>query len=174
MFPRCCEAVLVWAALEGRVVLTHDVATLIARAYERVGAGQPMLGVIADSQATVLRQRLEERLGENPAAAALGSVDDALTVVDFDLELASAKVDVDAAQGDDLAPTQPRADRAAGTPAASLQPALSALAPAYRPRRPWLRVPPIPLNQAPRPVLFTIRSSIGSCTSDEPKTIPPP
>jgi hypothetical protein len=61
------------------------------------------------AQMTVLAQRVEERFGQrhHPAPAALGSVDDALPVVDFDLEVAPANVDVDAAQGDDLAPTQP-------------------------------------------------------------------
>lgn len=39
--------VLRWAAEEGRVLLTHDVSTLIGYAYERVEAGQSMPGVIA-------------------------------------------------------------------------------------------------------------------------------
>jgi hypothetical protein len=38
--------VLEWAANEGRVVLTHDAATLIGFAYERVAAGLPMPGII--------------------------------------------------------------------------------------------------------------------------------
>jgi hypothetical protein len=45
------DTVLARAASEGRVVLTHDASTLIARAYDRVRAGQPMPGVIAVSQA---------------------------------------------------------------------------------------------------------------------------
>ena len=40
-------AILDWAAQEGRVLLTHDFATLIGYAYERVAAGQPMPGVFA-------------------------------------------------------------------------------------------------------------------------------
>jgi len=56
------EAVLVRAASEGRVVLTHDVATLIARAYERVRARQPMPGVIAVSQALPVGQVIEDLL----------------------------------------------------------------------------------------------------------------
>jgi hypothetical protein len=44
------DTVLARAASEGRVVLTHDVSTLVAHAYERVRAGQPMPGVIAVSQ----------------------------------------------------------------------------------------------------------------------------
>jgi predicted nuclease of predicted toxin-antitoxin system len=35
-----------WAALNGRVVLTHDVNTLRDFAYERVRNGLPMLGAI--------------------------------------------------------------------------------------------------------------------------------
>ena len=38
--------VLEWAAREGRVLLSHDRATLTAFAHERVDAGQPMPGVI--------------------------------------------------------------------------------------------------------------------------------
>jgi hypothetical protein len=37
--------VLAWAAGEGRVLLTHDVATMTHHAYERVRAGQPMPGI---------------------------------------------------------------------------------------------------------------------------------
>ena len=37
--------VLSWAAQEGRVVLTHDVATMIAFAYERIQVGLPMPGL---------------------------------------------------------------------------------------------------------------------------------
>lgn len=39
-------AVLEWAAQEGRVVLTHDAATMAHFAFERVRANQPMPGVI--------------------------------------------------------------------------------------------------------------------------------
>jgi hypothetical protein len=44
------EQVLEWAADAGRIVLTHDRATLIATAYERVRRRETMLGVIAVSQ----------------------------------------------------------------------------------------------------------------------------
>ncbi len=37
--------VLSWAAQEGRIVLTHDVATMITFAYERIQAGVPMPGL---------------------------------------------------------------------------------------------------------------------------------
>ncbi len=38
--------VLAWAAQEGRIVVTHDVATFADFAFERVAAGLPMPGVI--------------------------------------------------------------------------------------------------------------------------------
>lgn len=44
------EAVLQWAAAEGRMVLTHDVSTLIDFAWKRVAAGQRHSGVAAVSQ----------------------------------------------------------------------------------------------------------------------------
>ncbi|MBI1900118.1 MAG: DUF5615 family PIN-like protein [Planctomycetia bacterium] len=37
--------ILDWAAREGRVLLTHDVATMTRHAYDRVEAGQAMPGV---------------------------------------------------------------------------------------------------------------------------------
>ena len=37
--------VLFWAAQEGRIVLTHDVATMITFAYERIQTGLPMPGL---------------------------------------------------------------------------------------------------------------------------------
>ena len=39
------STVLAWAAQEGRVLLTHDVATIPMFAYQRIGAGEPMSGV---------------------------------------------------------------------------------------------------------------------------------
>jgi hypothetical protein len=38
--------VLAWAAAEGRVLITHDVATITRYAWERVEAGLPMPGVV--------------------------------------------------------------------------------------------------------------------------------
>lgn len=40
------ETVLAWAAAEGRILLSHDVATITRYAYERVAAGEAMPGVI--------------------------------------------------------------------------------------------------------------------------------
>jgi Domain of unknown function (DUF5615) len=47
------ETVLALAATENRVVLTHDVSTLVASAYRRVEAAEPMPGVIAVAQSTL-------------------------------------------------------------------------------------------------------------------------
>ncbi len=38
--------VLAWAAVEGRVLITHDVSTMEVEAYARVAAGLPMSGVL--------------------------------------------------------------------------------------------------------------------------------
>ena len=38
--------VLEWAASEGRVLLTHDVATMPIHAYNRVRSSSPMAGVV--------------------------------------------------------------------------------------------------------------------------------
>ena len=40
------SVVLDWAAQEGRIVLTHDVQTLVNAAYERLKRSLPMPGVI--------------------------------------------------------------------------------------------------------------------------------
>jgi hypothetical protein len=42
--------VLDWAVAEGRIVLTHDVSTLIGLAYERMKRGHGVPGVIAVPQ----------------------------------------------------------------------------------------------------------------------------
>ena len=39
--------VLEWAAQEGRILLTHDIETMVGFANERITAGLPMPGVIA-------------------------------------------------------------------------------------------------------------------------------
>ncbi|MCY7333019.1 MAG: DUF5615 family PIN-like protein [Pseudanabaena sp. CAN_BIN31] len=38
--------ILEWAASEGRILLTHDVATITMYAYERVNRGLAMIGVV--------------------------------------------------------------------------------------------------------------------------------
>lgn len=40
-------SVLEWAARERRIVMTHDVSTLVTLAFERHAAGLPMAGVFA-------------------------------------------------------------------------------------------------------------------------------
>ena len=44
------QAVLEWAAQEGRVLLTHDVSTLTRYAYERVRAGKSLPGIFEVSR----------------------------------------------------------------------------------------------------------------------------
>jgi len=55
-------AVLKWAANEGRVLLTHDVNTLAAFAYERVAQGLPMPGVFEVSLKVPISVAIEEVL----------------------------------------------------------------------------------------------------------------
>ena len=45
--------VLAWAATDGRVLLTHDKATIPTHAYDRVRAGEPMPGVFVAHGMTV-------------------------------------------------------------------------------------------------------------------------
>jgi hypothetical protein len=52
--------VLEWAAQMGRVLLTHDVATITHYAYERVRAGQPMPGVFEVSRTVALAQAIDD------------------------------------------------------------------------------------------------------------------
>ena len=52
--------VLAWAAKEQRVVITHDVATMTAFAYDRVRAGLPMPGVFEVVRAVPLHQAIED------------------------------------------------------------------------------------------------------------------
>ena len=48
------DRILQWAADAGRIVLTHDRATLIALAYERICQSRPMPGVLAASQSLAI------------------------------------------------------------------------------------------------------------------------
>lgn len=54
------ETVLTYAAGEGRVLLTHDVSTLIGTAFERVKTGRPMSGVIAVPQSIPIGAAIED------------------------------------------------------------------------------------------------------------------
>ena len=52
--------VLNWAATEGRVLLTHDVQTMPAHAYERVRSMLPMPGVFVVPQDEAIGQIIED------------------------------------------------------------------------------------------------------------------
>jgi predicted nuclease of predicted toxin-antitoxin system len=54
--------VLTWAAENGRIVLTHDRATLPDYAYARVAAGEPMAGVFILHDRLPVRRAIEEVL----------------------------------------------------------------------------------------------------------------
>ena len=54
--------ILNWAADEDRLVLTHDAATLIGFAYDRVTAGNSMPGIIEVPQDTPIGSILDDLL----------------------------------------------------------------------------------------------------------------
>jgi hypothetical protein len=54
--------VLDWAAREGRILVTHDIATISRPAYERVLAGLPMPGVFKVHPILPTAQIIEELL----------------------------------------------------------------------------------------------------------------
>jgi predicted nuclease of predicted toxin-antitoxin system len=54
--------ILEWAAKEGRVVLTHDTATMADFAYQRVREGKPMPGVIEVADDLPIGQVIEDIL----------------------------------------------------------------------------------------------------------------
>jgi Domain of unknown function (DUF5615) len=54
--------ILTWASEEGRVLLTHDVATITFFAYERVAQGLPMPGVIEVGTDARIGQVIEDIL----------------------------------------------------------------------------------------------------------------
>jgi predicted nuclease of predicted toxin-antitoxin system len=54
--------VLAWAAVEGRILLTHDRDTMPNFAYDRVRAGQPMPGVFLVSDLMPVGQAIDEIL----------------------------------------------------------------------------------------------------------------
>jgi hypothetical protein len=53
-------AILEWAAQSGRVVLTHDVATMTRYAYDRVREGKRMPGVFEIGRHVPIRVAIEE------------------------------------------------------------------------------------------------------------------
>ena len=52
--------VLEWAAQQGRIILTHDVATMITFAYERIEAGLSMPGLFEVSRRVSVGLAIEE------------------------------------------------------------------------------------------------------------------
>src|SRR5256885_11264939 len=50
-----------WAASTGRILVTHDVATMTSFAYERVARGQPMPGIFEIPASMSTRQAIEDR-----------------------------------------------------------------------------------------------------------------
>jgi hypothetical protein len=54
------DTVLERAVVEGRVLLTHDVSTLIGRAFERIRAGSLLSGVIAVAQSMPVGSAIED------------------------------------------------------------------------------------------------------------------
>jgi hypothetical protein len=63
--------ILAWAASEGRLVLSHDVQTMVGFAYDRTKAGQPMPGLIEVGRHVPLGAAIEDLL-----LLAHGSLDD--------------------------------------------------------------------------------------------------
>ena len=54
--------VLEWAAEAGRLVLTHDVSTMTAFAYDRVRVGQSMPGIVEASRELSIGNAIEDIL----------------------------------------------------------------------------------------------------------------
>ena len=52
--------ILAWAAAEKRVLVSHDVSTLIAHAYARVSRKQGMPGLIEVPRGVPIRQAIED------------------------------------------------------------------------------------------------------------------
>jgi len=55
-------AVLEWSAREGRILLTHDVATITRYAYERVQAGKQMPGIFEVGRDVSISTAIEDIL----------------------------------------------------------------------------------------------------------------
>lgn len=56
------QEVLEWAAAEQRIVLTHDVSTMVGFAYERVDRGDPMPGLIEVSVQLRIQEVVDDLL----------------------------------------------------------------------------------------------------------------
>lgn len=60
MYKQPDPIVLEWAAQEKRIILTHDVQTLVGDAYARVEQGVPMPGVILVPETLGIGKALED------------------------------------------------------------------------------------------------------------------
>lgn len=60
MYQQSDPLVLEWAAREDRIILTHDVQTLVGDAYARVEQGLPMAGVILVPETLSISKALED------------------------------------------------------------------------------------------------------------------
>jgi hypothetical protein len=56
------DRILAWSADQGRIVLTHDVSTMTAFAFERVAAGLSMPGVFQIGRTVSIGRAIEELL----------------------------------------------------------------------------------------------------------------
>ena len=63
------EALLEWAATSGQVVLTHDVTTMTAYAYDRASRGLRMPGVFEVRRGASLRSVIEDILLVNECSS---------------------------------------------------------------------------------------------------------
>jgi predicted nuclease of predicted toxin-antitoxin system len=55
-------AILAWAAMNTRILLTHDRATMPDFAYDRLIAGEPMAGMFVVNDRMPIRQAIDELL----------------------------------------------------------------------------------------------------------------
>lgn len=54
------ESLLAWAAENQRILVTHDVNTVTKHAYDRIGVGEPMTGVIVVPEDLAIGLAIEE------------------------------------------------------------------------------------------------------------------
>ncbi len=59
VFRAADPEILAWAAIEGRILLTQDVRTMTKFAYDRVGDGLPMPGVIEVAKLMPIGEAIE-------------------------------------------------------------------------------------------------------------------
>jgi hypothetical protein len=53
-------SVLEWAANEGRIILTHDIRTMVGFAHDRIRLGLPMPGMIAVRRSMPIRRAIAD------------------------------------------------------------------------------------------------------------------